>query len=406
MSEPHEVHRPEPGRWSLATRIAFRFLFSYFALTSLVPWLIGRSELLVEKHLQFWDAVVLLADEAVFHVPYELFNPFNDSYWWVKFLCTLAFAGMIAAVWSVLDRDRLHYARLHPWLRLLLRYLLAFAMIRYGTIKVIPSQMIAPPPLPLLQNPIGDLFPNYLLWWTVGASPAFETASGLAELAGGALLLLPRTTLLGALISAANMLLVFLMNMCYDVPVKLYSLQLFVYAVILIAPDLPRLADVFIRNRRAERSRISPLFRNRWLNAVPHVLLLLYGLVAIKSGFELASQRYKMMNPPRSPLYGVWSVEGFVRDGREVPLHTEPDRWRLVQFRTPGSLQVEQMAGARKQYPLGLDMEKKTMTLGPPPAGSLTFRRPEKDVLLLDGVLEGRRVRAKLRKMPLIRRTT
>lgn len=393
-------------RWSLATRIAFRFLFSYYAISSIVPWLIGRSKFLVEEHAEFWDAVVLLADETMFHLPYELFNRYNDSYSWVRFLCTLAFAGMIAAVWSVLDRNRLHYARLHPWLRLLLRYLLGFAMIRYGTIKVIPSQMIAPPPLAAVQSPIGDLFPNYLLWWTVGASPAFETASGLAELLGGALLLLPRTTLLGALISAANMLFVFLLNMCYDVPVKLYSLQLFVMAVVLVAPDLPRLANVFLFHRRAEPSRIPPLFRNRWLDAVPHVLLLLYGLAAIKTGLEWGAQRYETMNPPRSPLYGVWSVEGFERDGREVPLYTEPDRWRLVQFRTPGSLQVEQMAGERKRYPLGLDMEKKTMTLGPPPAGSLTFRRPEKDVLLLDGVLEGRRVRAKLRKMPLLRRTT
>jgi hypothetical protein len=283
--------------------------------------------------------------------------------------------------------------------------MLALAMIRYGAIKVIPSQMIAPPPLPVLQAPIGDFFPNHLLWWTIGASPAFETASGLAELVGGALLLLPRTTLLGALISAANLLLVFLMNMCFDVSVKLYSLQLFVMAVVLVAPDQPRLADVFLRNRRAERSRISPLFRNRWIAAVPHVLLLLYGLVAIKSGLEMASQRYKMMNPPRSPLYGVWSVEGFERDGREVPLHTEPDRWRLVMFHSPGSLRVTQMAGTMKIYELGLDLERKTMKLGADEA-AFTFRQPERDVLVLDGVLEGRRVRAKLRKMPLIRRTT
>lgn len=396
---------PEPARWSLATRIAFRFLFSYYTLNSVVPFLIVGATL-SEKYTDFWDAVVAWADETVVHVPYELFDQAgNDSYSWVRLLCTLAFAGVITAVWSVLDRNRLRYTRLYPWLRLLLRYLLAGPMIRYGAIKIIPSQMIAPPPLPVLLQPLGDIFPNHLLWWTVGASPAFETTIGLAELLGGALLLLPRTTLLGALISAANMLLVFLLNMCYDVPVKLGSLQLFVMAVVLVAPDLPRLADVFVFHRRAEPSRVPPLFRRKWLDRLPHVLLFVFGLYSIHSGLKWAAERYEKSNPPRPPLYGVWMVEGFVRDGKDVPLYTEPDRWRLVQFHTPGSLRIGQMAGAWKTYDLGLDMERKTMRLGPS-ASAFTFQQPEKDVLILDGQVEGHRIRAKLRKMPLIRRTT
>ena len=399
--------RQEAPRWSLATRIAFRFVFSYYTFTFALSHLLSHSDFLGEKYSDFWDAVVLWADEAFVHVPYELFDARvgGGPYAWVQLLCALTFAAVAAVVWSVLDRNRVQYERLHPWLRFALRYMLAVAMIRYGTIKVIPSQMTAPPPLMVLQQRIGDIFPDHLLWWTVGASPAFETATGLVELLGGVLLLLPRTTLLGALISAANMLFVFLLNMCYDVSVKQYSLQLFVMAVILVAPDLPRLADVFLFNRRAERSQIPPLFRNRWVNAVPHVLLLLFGLYTIKSGLELSAQRYEVFHPPRPPLYGLWSVESFARDGREVPFHTEPDRWRLVLFERPGSFRVEQMAGAWKTWPLGLDMEKKTMTLGPS-AASLSFRQPERDVLLLDGVLEGRRVRAKLRKLPLIRRTT
>jgi uncharacterized membrane protein YphA (DoxX/SURF4 family) len=402
MSERHE--RP---RWSLATRIAFRFLFSYYTLAYLLPLLVFRNEYLREKYTDFWDAVVVWANDAIVHLPYELFDARigGDPYSWVRFLCTLAFAGAAAAVWSVLDRDRVQYARLHPWLRFALRYMLAGAMIRYGAFKLIPSQMIAPPPLGVLQQRIGDIFPNHLLWWTVGASPPFERATGLTELVGGVLLLLPRTTLLGALISAANMLLVFLLNMCYDVPVKQYSLQLFVMAVILVAPDLRRLADVFFFHRRAEPSRVPPLFRRRWLDRIPHVLLFLYGLYAIRSNLELAAERYERMNPPRPPLYGLWSVEGFARDGREVPLYTEPDRWRLVMFLEPGSLRVEQMAGSRKKYELDLDMDKKRMTLGPPQA-TFSFDQPEKDVLVLDGQLEGRRLRAKLRKVPLIRRTT
>lgn len=401
MSEP-----PEPARWSLATRIAFRFLFSYSILAFLIPLLIRRSDSLSGKYNAFWDAVVLLADEAVVHAPYDVFDVAgNDSYSWVRLLCVLAFAGVATAVWSVLGRDRLRHERLYPWLRLLLRYLVAGAMIQYGVIKVIPSQMIAPPPLFVLLQRLGDILPNHLLWWTVGASPAFETATGLAELLGGALLLLPRTTLLGALISAANMFLVFLLNMCYDVPVKLGSLQLFVMAVVLLAPDLPRLADVFFFHRRAEPSRVPPLFRSRWLDRIPHALLFVFGLYSIQSGLTMAAERYERLNPPRPAFYGLWSVEAFARDGRDVPLYTDPDRWRMVVFHTPGSLRIEEMTGARKAYELDLDMPRKTMTLGPP-ASAFSFQQPEKDVLILDGQMEGRRVRAKLRKLPLIRRTT
>lgn len=399
MSEP-----AEPVRWSLATRIAFRFLVAYYALYSFIPLLIRRSAFLSGKLTDFWDAVVQMVDAALLHVPYELFDPNgNDSYFWVKLLCTLVLAGVVAAVWSVLDRNRLRYDRLHPWLRFLLRYMLAGAMIRYGTIKVIPSQMTAPPPLFVLPQRIGDLFPNHLLWWTIGASPAFETASGLAELLGGVLLLLPRTTMLGALISAANMLLVFLMNVCYDVTVKQYSLQLLVMSVVLVAPHLPRLADVFFFHRRAEPTRVPPLFRRRWLDRIPHILLFVFGLYSIQSGLKMAAERYERQNPPRPPLYGVWSVEAFTRDGRDVPLYTEPDRWRLVLFHTPGEVRIEQMDGARKVHELGLDMERKTMRLE---SATFSFQQPEKDVLILDGQLEGRRMRAKLRKVPLIRRTT
>ena len=99
-------------------------------------------------------------------------------------------------VWSALDRRRSDYERLHAWLRFVLRFVLASAMLDYGAIKVIPTQMISPP-LGILAQPLGDLAPNYLLWWFVGASPAYETFTGLAELVGGLLLLVPRTTLVG-----------------------------------------------------------------------------------------------------------------------------------------------------------------------------------------------------------------
>ncbi len=391
MTEPR-------ARWSPATRIAFRFAFVYFVVLGFIPTLLHRIPFgapLREKYQDFWDAIVVWLYEDVLRLPHEIDFPGlgadNSTYGSILFLGYLAVSVAATVIWSVLDRRRESYGRLHPWLRFLLRYSLAFMMILYGSMKVIPAQMTAPPPLRTLLGRIGDFPPNSLLWWTVGASPPFERFTGLAELLGGVLLLLPRTTLLGALISAANMLLVFLLNMCYDVPVKLPSLQFLVMALILIAPDMRRIANVLLFNRRAEPSRILPLFKNRWINLIPHAYLLVMGLYAIHGGLNRAAMQYERFHPPRPPLYGLWSVESFARDGKEVPPFTEPDRWQLVLFEKPGALSVG-MAGSMKNYQLELV--------------SFSFARPEKDVIVLDGHFEGRRVRAKLRKMPLIRRTT
>ena len=383
-------------RWSPATRIAFRFAFAYFALDSipLVLHLIPFGDPVLATYTAFWDAVVVWLHGDVLRLPHEIDFPGlgvnNGTYGWVLFLGYLAVAVAATVIGSVLDRRRESYERLHAWLRFVLRYRLAFAMIMYGTMKAIPAQMTAPPPLRVLRQRIGDLWPYNLMWWTVGASPDFERLTGLAELLGGVLLLVPRTTLLGALVTAANMLLVFLLNICYDVPVKLPSLMMVVMAVILIAPDLRRLANVFLFNRRAEPARVPPLFENRWLDRIPHVLLLLYGLYAIHMGFGRAARQYESFHPPRPPLYGLWSVESFARDGREVPPFTDPESWRLVLFERPGALSVEQMAGRWQNYELE----------------PFSFTRPEKDVVVLDGQLEGRKLRVTLRKMPLIRRTT
>ena len=60
-------------------------------------------------------------------------------------------------------------------------------------------------------------------------------------------------------------------------------------------------------------------------------------------GLDNAAERYKRFHPPRPPLYGLWSVEGFAVDGKDVPLFTDPDRWRLVMFAQAGTVRVEEI---------------------------------------------------------------
>ncbi len=420
MSEPRET-----ARWSPVTRIAFRFFFSYFVLFFVSE---GASGLLIpsswmRRYYALWLPLLRwIAGNVLGLDPkgltLEEAGISNLAFGWVLFLCYLALAAAATVLWSALDRRRESYERLYSWLRLLLRFLLAPSLIQYGAVKVIPAQMISPLPVGVMGMRIGDLFPNHLLWWTVGASSAFETFIGSAELVSGLLLLLPRTTLLGALIAAGNMVVVFLLNMCYDVPVKLMSLHFLVMALLLIAPDASRLAGVFFFNRRVEPARIAPVFSRRWLAWAPHAVVLLFGLWSVHASFQQAGRMYREHHPPKPPLYGFWSVEELAVDGKTVPTVTVPDRWRWVQVSAPGSFNVQLVDGSWVRYTLDVDRERKTLRLwrskrdargtvlrnvqGTPQA-ELSFRGPDPDLLLLEGELDGRPMRARLRKVPLLR---
>ncbi len=73
--------------------------------------------------------------------------------------------------------------------------------------------------------------------------------AGLAEVAAGVLLVVPRTAMLGAWLCLFDMVQVFVLNMAYDFGLKQLSFHLILMAGVLVAPDLPRLADVFLRRK-------------------------------------------------------------------------------------------------------------------------------------------------------------
>jgi hypothetical protein len=401
------VARPErsgPGvapPWSPAQRFAFRFLFSYFLLYLVTNSPLGLPipfhEALLRKYTALWYPVVVWVGRDLLHLHQDFYlldegdGISNTAFGTVLFLCYLALAAMAAVVWSVLDRRRPDYRRLYGWFRFLLRFTLAMAMIHYGALKLLPAQMPSPLPLGLLTQPLGSFTRMRLLWLFMGASPAYESLTGAAELLGGVLLLFPRTTLLGALVCTADMAMVFTLNMCYDVHVKLYSFHLLFMAGLLVAPDLRRLADLLLFNRRVEPAEMRPLFARKGFDRAAQALLLLSALYTLVTSFAYGWELYQRFHPPRPPLYGIWTIE----DGSP---------WRTVTFQKPGSVRVEQSNGVWESYALDLDLRTRTMRLGTGPdwRGRFSFAEPETDVLVLDGQWDGRPMQIALRKMPLL----
>ena len=107
---------------------------------------------------------------------------------------------------------------------------------------------------------------------------------------------------------------------------------------------------------------------------------------------------------PRSPLYGIWNVEEFEVDGKaSPPLITDAQRWRRVVFDFPKSIAIQLMSDSRRRYGLDLDTEKMTLALVQPndPSRSKTlfsYTRPEPGLLAMEGTLDGRKIKARLRR--------
>ena len=395
-------------RWTLTKRIAFRFVFAYLVLY-IIPFPVDSlpfTTTLVEKYTNVWQAIVPWVGKHLLHLSYDITIFTNGSgdttYNYVQVLCFLILATIAAAIWSVLDRRRLNYEQLYQWLRLYVRFSLASALIGYGAFKIIPVQMPAPF-FTRLVEPYGDSSPMGLLWAFIGASNGFQIFTGCAEMFGGLLLLLPRTTLFGAVVSLADTTLIFILNMCYDVPVKLYSFHLLMLSVFLIAPDLRRLANLFLFNRSVEAVELFHLFRRKWLNRSVLALQIVFGLYLLGSSFYQSYEQLKVRRPsaPKPPLYGIWLVDEFTIDGQGRPqLLSDPTRWQRVILQFPGALTVQPMSGPNQSFVLELDMEGRTLSLGkrndPEWKASFSFEEKNPELITMEGELDGHRTYAKL----------
>ncbi len=391
-------------QWSVVTQILFRFVFAYFFLMFGIPTVLSLIPGLGDKLQALLNKVVPWVGSQLLHVscPIAAFNGSGDttySYLEVFFFVVCSVAATL--VWSLLDRKRTNYVRLHQWLRLGVRLVLGLAMLSYGAAKVMPAQMPAPELGTLLQ-PYGDSSPMRLLWTFIGASKGYEFFCGASEMLGGILLIVPGVTTLGALVGIAVLTNVFMLNLFYDVPVKLYSLQLLLMAVLLAAPDLRKLADLFLFQRSATLSANPPLFQRRWLNWIVALLVLLAGLTVAVTGIIGARQEAKQY-AVRSPYYGAWSVDEYVVDGNSRPLSfSDTTRWRRVIFDYPQRLTVQFVDAPQEKFWLQLDQSKKSFTLkrlGDENAkAEFTLQDPGQGVLILDGQLDGHRIHTQLHR--------
>ena len=181
------------------------------------------------------------------------------------------------------------------------------------------------------------------------------------------LLVVPRLTLLGALVSAAAMANVLMLNLGYDVPVKIFTINLVLMSVLLLLPDVRRLADVFVLDRearRGSRARCS----GAGVESVALALQLIFGLGLLTADLYHRHRDARISCIPDStPLYGMWTVEEFSVDGQErPPLLTDTFRWHRLIMDAPGAATVESMRDAQHAFTAEIDRGRQILTLKKP----------------------------------------
>ncbi len=398
-------------RWSFATRVAFRFFFLYFGLyclgTQVIRGLMPWSDLEAPDPATHWPVrpIVAWAAVHVFGIKTELvyFSGSGDkAFDWSFAFCLLVFAVLITVVWSILDRERDNYATLNKWFRVFLRFCLAGQMLGYGLAKVIPLQMPFPS-LARLVEPFGNFSPMGVLWTSIGASPAYEIFAGCAETLGAILLIFPRTTTLGALVCLADLIQVFMLNMTYDVPVKLFSFHLILMCLILLAPDFRRLANLLLLDRATSPSNQPPLFASTRRNRIALAAQIAFGILLLGMnvyGSVIAWSTYGR-GEVRSALYGIWDITELTIDGQSrPPVLTDHDRWRRAIFEIPSRVTLQRMDDSPVRCGASIDLPRSTLELSKNDdknwKANFVFQRPTPQRLILDGSMDSQKVHMQL----------
>jgi hypothetical protein len=399
-------------RWSLRTRIGFRFAFLYLGLFALATQISGSLFLIPNTGFRgfgvLWPMreITLAIGWRLFHVTEPFVFDRNSGetiFFWVQTFWLLIVAVLGTAVWSVLDQRRENYVTLHKWFRVFVRFALAASMFEYGMTKVIPIQF-PQPPLNTLVTPAGNLTVSALLWTSIGSSPAYEIFTGCVEMLGGILLLIPRTTILGALICLASMAHVFVLNMTFDIGLKQISFHLVLLALFLLSPELPRFATFLFGDRPTDPSAHTRLFTTTTANRIALVLQIVCGvyLIGMQTYANWSYWYAAGSGSPRSPLYGIWNIDRLSIDGEARPaiLNDYDRRWRRVIFDTPNTVAFQRVDDSFARFGVFIDVYNNTLALTKGNSkhwkSTFTFQRPEPDQLTLDGEMDNNRIHMQL----------
>jgi hypothetical protein len=278
----------------------------------------------------------------------EIISDSTGFYMHLVHLCIVSILLSALSLWKW--KKALADLRIFYVLQLICAYLLAFFLFKYGFEKVFKHQFYQPEPNTLF-TPVGYLSKDILFWTTIGASYSYSVFLGLLEVLPAFLLLHRRTRLLGALIAFGVLTHVLVINLSFDISVKVLSGYLLLLSIGVLAPYRKQLFAFFwLRSGTIPPHTLADFEKPK--TTIQRVVKAgIAGLILFESLFlYFNTGNFNDDLAPRPTLHGAYTITGFQTVGDSVSVLGKLSDIQRIFIHRRGYLIVQHQNGSMHDY--------------------------------------------------------
>jgi hypothetical protein len=312
-----------------------------------------------------WKWLIPAISTHILHIakPITVFtNGSGDTTFdWLMMSVKFVFAILFAFTFLKINKSEELYSRLYNLLILVIRYYLIFIMLRYGFAKVVQTQF-PQPRLTRLMQPYGESSPMGLAWTFIGSSKGYSFFTGTCEVVAAFLLFFRRTKTFGALFTMTVCFTIFVMNLCYDIPVKLFSFHLFLLATFIACDDFSRLIGFFFTNQKVEPYEMKSYFEGhskfKYLTGLKYFLLGFWVYTNYTGSIkrDIANAEEKKFS-----LYGIHNIAYRTINNDTIPLLYKSESWKNLIINTESRGAVQLLNDSTQRFTFKVDSIKRTI---------------------------------------------
>lgn len=382
---------------SLFGKFAFRafslYLFFYFLF--ICDFINGFGDVYKwapSLNKPFIDAGIWLMNlvyRFILHRKFPGFVGFNDNRVGLAGVLTfLVLAILVAAIWTMIDKGR-KLPSFFKYAHAFARYYLAFILFAYGTGKIFDQQFYLFPEY--MSVTVGRTVPMNILWICMSISKSYKFFAGLCEIIPAILLVFRRTSTMGALIALGVLFNVLMLDVAYEVILKLFLLNLMLFAIFILLPQIRRLLQIFVLQRTTSLFAMQPLLSKHKLlrYVIKSVIMGLWLFLFLKMNIDYV---IKESNKAYKQLVGIYPVGQFSIRPLKTTGQTNALAWREVAIDDDDSVEIRLTNDSVFEWHMKVDTTKKTLRLTFPQdttvTGLIHYRLVSPDTWRFDGVFK------------------